>query len=415
MCANARFSLEPVGQGLFYTGRIGSFNMVYDCGTLNSCKSINNVIREYTKNLGKSKIDMIVISHLHKDHVCGLDYLLSSVNARYVFLPYLLPIQRLVIALSDFMYADQAYFDFLADPISFLFEKGVENVVLIGGGNNERGEGQDRTDDIDSDDDYPEINSEDLNDNSFRLDEDTELLKLVKENDNHWLFHRNNGNLHTKNHSGIVALRNKWVFKFFSPPSRVNLKAFENCILSKLPGVMKLDNGTIRNIISNKTERAKIKGCYEKYFKRLNDTSLMLYHGPTGKATLFLQSCRIGKGSPVYSRPFVRSPLYEKDTKYGWLLTGDINFNIISTDLIKHYKSHINEIRHLLIPHHGSKGNWNTKILNSVQSPSHWYVSFGLGNQYRHPNTSVIRDVRANGGTVSLSNETMRVDQYVSF
>jgi len=30
---NCSFRFHPVGQGLFYSGRIGDFSFVYDCGT----------------------------------------------------------------------------------------------------------------------------------------------------------------------------------------------------------------------------------------------------------------------------------------------------------------------------------------------------------------------------------------------
>jgi len=32
---NCRFTFQNVGQGLFYTGMIDSFNFVYDCGSEN--------------------------------------------------------------------------------------------------------------------------------------------------------------------------------------------------------------------------------------------------------------------------------------------------------------------------------------------------------------------------------------------
>ena len=133
MCTYARFSLEPVGQGLFYTGKIGNFNMVYDCGELNGPNKIVNLIKDYKNKLGKSKIDMLIVSHLHWDHVCGFEELMKDIKVRYVFLPYLLPIQRLLLALSESANVNQPYYNFLIDPVSYFVKLGAENVILIRG------------------------------------------------------------------------------------------------------------------------------------------------------------------------------------------------------------------------------------------------------------------------------------------
>ena len=82
----AKFSLEPVGQGLFYTGKIGNFNLVYDCGELNGPNKIIDLIRDYKNRLGSSRIDMLIVSHLHWDHVCGFEELMKNTQVRYVFL-----------------------------------------------------------------------------------------------------------------------------------------------------------------------------------------------------------------------------------------------------------------------------------------------------------------------------------------
>ena len=53
MNAHIRFSFEPVGQGLFYTGKIGNFNMVYDCGEKNGPNKIIDLINDYKNQLSK--------------------------------------------------------------------------------------------------------------------------------------------------------------------------------------------------------------------------------------------------------------------------------------------------------------------------------------------------------------------------
>ena len=94
--------------------------MVYDCGELHGPMRIVNLIKDYKKNLNNTKIDMLVASHLHLDHVSGFDELLNNTRVRYVFLPYILPIQRLILAVSASAQANQSYYDFLADPVSYI-------------------------------------------------------------------------------------------------------------------------------------------------------------------------------------------------------------------------------------------------------------------------------------------------------
>lgn len=84
-----RFVFHPVGQGLFYTGEISegdySFRFVYDCGG----DFIQRETDEYINSLNGSKIDLLVLSHLHEDHINGIDVILKNMarNGRVIF-PY---------------------------------------------------------------------------------------------------------------------------------------------------------------------------------------------------------------------------------------------------------------------------------------------------------------------------------------
>ena len=412
----ARFTFEPVGQGLFYTGRIGDFNMVYDCGELHGPMRIVNLIKDYKKNLNNTKIDMLVASHLHLDHVSGFDELLNNTRVRYVFLPYLLPIQRLILAVSASAQANQSYYDFLADPVSYIVERRVEKLILVGGGRNNEDLGRDMPTNDNHNDEGIGINSEDMNDESIQLPDDDGLRTVIAENDHQLLDDQKvNGHLSIKNHSGMISLKNKWVFRFFAPPTKKNLKGFENCVMKVLPGIKRIDSKTLRRILSNKNDRDKLERCYKKTFgpKRLNDTSLMLFHGPTKNVSSFLCPSSSPTKISMNYRFYPCKSSFESDVRFGWVLNGDINFNKVWPEFLKHFSAYRSHMTHLLIPHHGSKGNWNSNIMSSVVNPSHWFVSFGLGNPYRHPNHDVISEIVNKGNTVSICNEALRIDQYV--
>ena len=96
-------------------------------------KESNSIwVSEFKKNtLGESNINLLVLSHLHADHVSGLDALLAKTVVDTVMLPYLSPEERLVVALEE-TNPSGALRNFWADPISFLDRKNVGRIVLFG-------------------------------------------------------------------------------------------------------------------------------------------------------------------------------------------------------------------------------------------------------------------------------------------
>ncbi|SIM31170.1 MBL fold metallo-hydrolase [Cuniculiplasma divulgatum] len=409
----ARFSLEPVGQGLFYTGKIGSFNMVYDCGSMKALNKISSIIGDYKSRLGNSKIDMLIISHLHLDHVSGIEELMKNTKVRYVFLPYLLPIQRLLLALGGHAHLTESYLNLLIDPVSYFLELGADKVVLISGNNSKNDERYER-----NNDEFPggefDLSSEDLNDEAIKLSDNEDLRKMIRDYDNQ-LFEENfEGKILLKNHTGLVTLRKKWVFRFFSPPTKQNLSQLEKCVKQILPNTGNINNVMLKKILLNKGHLDKLEKCYKNTFKELNDTSLIVFHGPTKKQihSLLCPADSTRNMPSNYYFYHCKTEL-ESNVKFGWVLTGDVNFKKVSSAFLKHFSDCLDQMNNLLIPHHGSKGNWNLDIMKHVVSPGHWFVSFGLGNNHHHPNADVISDIVTSGNSVSLCNDINRIDQYV--
>ena len=88
---NNYFAFAPVGQGLFYGGFIdgGSYSFVYDCGSENGIKALKPYIDSLPFLSGKNSIDFLAISHFHRDHINGINYLLNTIKVEKVYLPYL--------------------------------------------------------------------------------------------------------------------------------------------------------------------------------------------------------------------------------------------------------------------------------------------------------------------------------------
>ena len=101
--------IHPVGQGGFYseTLRSGSneINVIYDCGGNDEKSMINYLtyyypIKTFYPKVTKT-IDAVFISHLHADHINGLQYLLNNCSVKYLFLPQLTINERLEVLLYN--------------------------------------------------------------------------------------------------------------------------------------------------------------------------------------------------------------------------------------------------------------------------------------------------------------------------
>lgn len=91
----AIFKFHSVGQGLFYSGQINNFNFIFDIGSLNK-GYITREINSYVTHVlgGNSDVDYVFLSHLDKDHISGLIYLMTKLDKskhviKCVVLPYI--------------------------------------------------------------------------------------------------------------------------------------------------------------------------------------------------------------------------------------------------------------------------------------------------------------------------------------
>ena len=96
------FTFHPVGHGQFYTGRIinnkinEEINFIYDIGTLKTESIIKKEVTNYCKET--KKVDFVILSHLHIDHINGIYCLLNSgIKVDSIIVPFLNPTQLLFI------------------------------------------------------------------------------------------------------------------------------------------------------------------------------------------------------------------------------------------------------------------------------------------------------------------------------
>jgi len=130
----AKFTFHSVGQGLFYSGLINTgdelLSLVYDCGSLSKGDFLKNEIFNLINELN-FKLNLLVISHFHADHINGLNYLLAKLQyIDTIVLPYLNPLERLIIAFL-YPYQEDWYYKFLENPIEFIF-KSYKDKIDVG-------------------------------------------------------------------------------------------------------------------------------------------------------------------------------------------------------------------------------------------------------------------------------------------
>lgn len=142
-----RVTTWPAGQGLFTHADVivgdSCFRIVYDCGTMTF--SNRRRMGDYVNSLGGKKLDLLVISHFHHDHISHISQLLKvSGGAERVWIPYLahktrvLYLTSLVVQATSGAIPAADYGDltsFISDPNQWLSDRGVDEVIEIGRAN----------------------------------------------------------------------------------------------------------------------------------------------------------------------------------------------------------------------------------------------------------------------------------------
>ena len=386
----AEFTFHNVGHGLFYSGRIGDFNFVYDCGSRKKGQ-IQSAVREFKRNiLRKSNIDMLVLSHLHADHISGLDILLDKTGVNTVFLPYLLPEERLMVALQD-ENPSVSLRSFWSDPLSFLYKKNVGRIILFG--TNEASPPEDVSDQY-------EEGRMDIN----RLLKDEKLESQIRDSESESVSRLLDTNkLFAKRHDRNLPIGNGWFFRFFNLHQKDSRQQrFERCVRRTFP------NEDLIDIIKDKSKLEKLRTCYDMLRGEFNNTSLVIYHGPITSSLHQMNQCNTC--SRISFRRTWQSPnrlSIQLHRVIGHLLTGDVNFGNW-TEIARHYSSYLSRVDLALVPHHGSRRSWNRVALNDIVDAC-WVASAGISSKPRHPNSNVCRDITNAGSDLQCANEVTEV------
>lgn len=366
------FRFHNVGQGLFYSGilnqEMGSGKrhqtvcFVYDCGTSSPKNFLKKEIDDFkflmpTSSKGtRKKLDLLVVSHLHDDHVNGLELLLENVDVNTVVMPYVNERIKFLARLES--NSDDEFLQlFYTDPVGWFISKGVHRIFLLGAE-----ERLDKKENIESNNINWDVSEIHVDADSILNIEDIDGVEVV-----------------CLKRKAKINFRNiKWEFRF------ENLKKDADKTQNFIEVVeqFKKENfATLEQIFKSKQLLKDLKKELISIYPNgnaVNRTSVVLLHGPVSF-----------NNAAIVSWPFF----------YPWKITHTNGYTILTGDLFLKDgesidclggidKHGMNDFLAMQYPHHGSKDNsfaYFSKICTRIN-----VLSFGITNRYGHPNADIL-------------------------
>lgn len=350
-------SFLPVGQGAFYCEQFDNLlpngekvNVVYECGSSTDVELVKEQIRvTFDKD---ETIHAVFISHLHDDHINGLEYLLQFCNVKNIFFPLMYKEDKEMITLDNLVNGtgENSFINsFIDNPYTALFNLDLRNSRPNL---------------------YRIAYSEQLRDDSV-FDDD---IPIIASGENVWSYITPDNETKDK--------LDRWIYIPFNFRHTDRMAFLQKALFKEF--------GCIKNLQSfwtnsNVYTKDKIKEIYRKIPGGHNVNSMTLYSGPAQN-----------RGYQLMYQNYLFSHCCQRYVKHaGCLYTGDYDASGKQKleCLRERYSKHWEYIGCLQIPHHGSKHNYNSyfSTLNSF-----FIISVGRSNRYRHPHSKVIKNLLFN-------------------
>ena len=383
MTINGTFRFHAVGQGLFYSGLIQgtgyrygeTFSFVYDCGSISSRCFLHREIDDfkallpYTQLRSKKRLDLLIVSHMHDDHVNGLEYLLYNVEVDTVVMPYTDSVIRL-LARAESSSEEEFLSAFYMDPIGWFASNGAHRILLIGSP---------------PDGDY---RNQESNDYISRYNGEADRIHVERScilasdsiGETELLFLDN---------IAQAEISLYWRFRFSNLKLSVTKNYIDTVDRFQREKMLSLDDIFHDRLMTK--ELAKRLRSVIPSEKTINRTSVVVEHEPRleqGKITCFQSPLPIWIGSSMHSK-YLKDILYPLrkifDHCRRTVLTGDIEIkedeSIPLSDKL--------EYTVFQYPHHGAR-----KALPYTTSLHRAVVVFSAGvvNKYGHPHPDVLNN-----------------------
>lgn len=381
--------IHPVGQGGFYSEKLvdGAYeiNMIYDCGG-NSKALMESYLEHYfsksirlekkdnnTEEKDNKTIDAVFISHMHDDHVNGLEYLLNNFNIRFLFLPQLEKSELLEAFIYNYVYHKESVGNTLISDlygdVNNRFYLNTNTRIIKVSPQDENSDFRLSSEINDSKDFNILINEESV-DYFFGVEKKPVLQPGAKVYFcGEWLFIP----FHSPIKQKLIKEKGEF-YEFFK--KSLNIRDFE------------VDN--FKHIVDKLTKK-RCKEVYEEYFgTNHNAYSMTLFSGAVPESI----KCYITKME--YYRCYSCYPFMPHDIP-NCLYLGDFETqeDLHLKGLRTFYNPLWKTITRLQVPHHGSSFNHSSELYTGdiVQG----YISVGEGNKYYHPDINTLIDMKMKG------------------
>ncbi len=393
---------HPVGQGGFYTESFEDKRMVvYDCGG-KSREFMEEYIDSFIPENPKQQIEAIFISHLHDDHINGLQYLLHKTSAKRLFLP----------CFSQEIVFETLFYNSLQKPNGNSINSFVVSLI-----------------------------------ESVRSDRsfigDTRITTISDESSERELpSYSLNGNIPPIIPSGTHLNEDKfWVYIPYNPKSpKIKFSKVDIKYRSTLEQIYyeKSAEKQARDI-ADFVKKYSVKTCKEIY-KALfggihNSQSMPVFSGilPPNNMQLghpLTSFCHFDIDIDCHHHDFhghcfidwhhctPHNYLSSKKIISNFLYTGDFNAQKEENTkaIIKFYKEHQawDTICGIQIPHHGSKHNYHPALYEGCY---YAVASAGVTNKYRHPHVDTLNKIYQQKcyPFVVTENSPIRFEQYIHY
>ncbi len=384
----------PVGQGCFHAGCLEwagkdglprTFRYIYDCGSTTGVDALEETIVDFASQ--NRRVDALFVSHLHRDHVNGIDRLfeLGNIEVGTVFVPHI----GIGATIADLLAAkfDGTLSGALAEarlrPDLWFGRKGVRQVVRVLAAQGREAPG-DGAAGIPPDDEEPDAGK-------FVLDAGAGFEGPFR-----------SPAASTTMDSGTVVspagaqagIDWELVPHVDPPPPGARLDEFERDVRSvmELGDRQRITVNRLLEALKCPSRTAGLKRCYRHLYPgggtaRHNRASMSLYSGPSADSGSDWDYQ--GTDEDVLEE---RTMQIMKDggwTRVGWIGTGDSELKVghIRQEWENTYRPYRDLIFTFVLPHHGSDRNFDPGLLEFTAAPV--FVASARDGSASHPGAMV--------------------------
>ena len=383
---------HPVGQGAFYSEShsyddAAPYTVVYDCGT----KKDQNWLKSRIADSGIVNPDLMFLSHFHDDHYKGIKFL----NPKVIILPIMKEWDRVIFWIGGRLKHSGFNPNLAAD-----LQKQFPNARMI------------QIQPADEETEYP-ADAPVTNIDDIPNPEDTDSVDTP-------------GNVFpsgTRFNSSAIP---DWVYIPVNPClDRQTVQQFEDLVKA-----YRLDENKLKALDAQyfKEKIDQIKSIYSA-IGTPNEYSMAVYSGPSNSGMNLVHfGTNLRRNCLCPISPYVCRfhPRFRYEFESGCLYLGDMNLNNKLEPLKIIYRCLGNDLQEMIgtiqVPHHGSKDNYNSKLLETYDPHSNswvprdkhiviiYVISVGESNTYGHPDGFVMNELISSGHFLKLVTEQSNSD-----